>query len=84
MVSVHFMSPGERYMMGMPIAHDLSYGDRFWCQGKLWQHRGWYSAVEHVAAYCLSNCPENERNQVIAHVEPVTQFIETFHMGLGI
>ena len=67
-------------MPGEIIAHDLNYGERFWCFDELWQHCGWYSAVEHICGFCLRT---GER-KVIAHVEPVVRFVETFEAGLGI
>ena len=80
MLSMLIGNSHEAHARGITIANDLRVRDRFWCFNRLWQHCGWYSAVQHVAAQCLST----GEKRIIAHVEPVTLFIEDFTGGAGI
>lgn len=65
---------------GYVKAYELEYGDRFWFEDLLWQHCGWYSAVQHIAAINL----RTGEKRVVAHVQPVKIYEETFFGGLGI
>jgi hypothetical protein len=62
-------------------AWQMFYGDRFYCGFPgLWQHCGWYSAVNHIAALNLST----GEKRIIAHVSKVKLFEDLFLDGLGI
>lgn len=58
----------------------LNYGNRFWYLGQLWQHCGWYSAVNHICGLCL----QTGEKRIISHVSRVEIFEEEFLGGLGI
>ncbi|MDO8530271.1 MAG: hypothetical protein Q7S10_02595 [bacterium] len=78
------MSARDRINManGQLEAWQMLYGDRFYCGGfpGLWQHCGWYSAVQHIAAFNLFT----GEKRIIAHVCKVQLFEESFSNGAGI
>ena len=60
---------------------ELGLGDRFWFDGQLWQHCGWYSAVAHIAALSLRT---GEKRVISRHNTTVQLYEDTFWDGLGI
>ena len=61
-------------------ASELKLGNRFYYEGQVWQHCGWYSAVFHICGFGLVT---GEKRVISCHAF-VSLFEEIYYGGLGI
>ncbi len=66
--------------MNKAMASELTFSERFYWNGALWQHCGGCTTFWDIAAFCLATGEKH----VIPYNTEVTRFQEEFWDGLGI